>query len=124
MLKSSLPAATLLSITLLISSSCSKSEKAQPKTNAPEAVETSTEVSLQEPVADNIQYIKWTPELNVPDPVSISFDDRGRAYVTQTQRRRANDLDIRGQRDWIPDDVSFTSVEDKKVILKIWNFYG
>ncbi len=118
MLKSSLPAATLLSITLLISSSCSKSEKAQPTTNAPETVETSTEVSLQEPVADNIQYIKWTPELNVPDPVSISFDDRGRAYVTQTQRRRANDLDIRGQRDWIPDDVSFTSVEDKDTFLR------
>ena len=64
-----------------------------------------------------LTFTKWTPHFQVPDPVAISFDPQGRAYVTQTQRRKANDLDIRQNADWIPDDLSFTSTEDKE------NFY-
>lgn len=60
-----------------------------------------------------LKYTKWTPEFDVPDPVAISFDLKGRAYVTQTQRRKANDLDIRNNTDWITDDLSFQSVDDK-----------
>lgn len=64
-----------------------------------------------------LQYSKWSDKINVPDPVAISFDNQGRAYVTQTQRRKSQDLDIRQNQDWIPNDLSFQSVEDKK------NFY-
>ena len=60
-----------------------------------------------------LEYSKWTKTLNVPDPVAISFDNQGRAYVTQTTRRKANDLDIRNNRDWIPNDLSFQSVDEK-----------
>ncbi len=41
----------------------------------------------------------------------------GRAYVTQTMRRKANDLDIRDNTDWIPNDLSFTSPEEKEGLL-------
>ncbi len=58
-------------------------------------------------------YTKWTPNFQVPDPVAISFDPQSRAYVTQTQRRKANDLDIRDNTDWIPNDLSFESPDDK-----------
>lgn len=61
-----------------------------------------------------LKFTKWTPDFQVPDPVAISFDDRGRAYVTQTQRRKSQDLDIRNNRDWIPNDVGFDSVEKKR----------
>lgn len=61
---------------------------------------------------------KWTPDFEVPDPVAISFDHRGRAYVTQTTRRKANDLDIRANRDWIPNDVGFTSVAEKQAFYR------
>lgn len=64
-----------------------------------------------------LKFEKWTPDFPVPDPVAISFDPNGRAYVTQTQRRKANDLDIRPNSDWIPNDLSFQSIEDKM------NFY-
>lgn len=64
-----------------------------------------------------LEFTKWSGDVNVPDPVAISLDSHGRAYVTQTQRRKIQDLDIRENRDWIPHDVGFTSVEDKR------NFY-
>lgn len=64
-----------------------------------------------------LEFSKWSGDLNVPDPVSISFDENGRAYATQTQRRKSQDLDIRQNTAWIPNDLSFQTVTDKR------NFY-
>lgn len=61
-----------------------------------------------------LEFQKWSGSVNVPDPVAISFDNRGRAYVTQTQRRKAQDLDIRSNRDWVPNDVGFQTVAEKR----------
>lgn len=69
------------------------------------------------PDPKQLTFTKWTPDFPVPDPVALSFDPQGRAYVTQTRRRKANDLDIRDNTDWIPNDLSFTSPADKE------NFY-
>ncbi|MEQ1843536.1 MAG: hypothetical protein ABL994_24270, partial [Verrucomicrobiales bacterium] len=60
-----------------------------------------------------LAFTKWSGDLNVPDPVAISLDDHGRAYVTQTQRRQVQDLDIRKNTDWIPNDVGMRNVEQK-----------
>ena len=57
---------------------------------------------------------RWSGALNVPDPVACSVDEKGRVYVVSNTRRKVGDLDIREHTQWIPDDVSFTSVEDKK----------
>lgn len=65
-----------------------------------------------------LKFEKWTPDFQVPDPVAISFDPKGRAYVTQTMRRKANDLDIRQNRDWLMDDLRFESTEDKVAFYK------
>lgn len=72
------------------------------------------EVSGGHPDPKGLAFTKWTPHFEVPDPVAISFDREGRAYVTQTRRRKANDLDIRDNTDWIPNDLSFTSPEEKE----------
>ncbi|QDU92669.1 PVC-type heme-binding CxxCH protein [Lignipirellula cremea] len=69
------------------------------------------------PVREELEFTRWSGSVNIPDPVAISLDNQGRAYVTQTQRRKSQDLDIRGHRQWIPSDVGFRSVEDKR------NFY-
>ena len=61
-----------------------------------------------------LEFTRWSGDVNVPDPVAISFDNHGRAFVTQTQRRKAQDLDIRAHREWIPDDVGFQSVSEKR----------
>ncbi|MEM1293789.1 MAG: PVC-type heme-binding CxxCH protein [Verrucomicrobiota bacterium] len=57
---------------------------------------------------------KWSGDVNVPDPVAVSLDNQGRAYVTQTQRRKSQDLDIRQNRDWIEDEVGFETIDDKR----------
>jgi hypothetical protein len=68
----------------------------------------------EKPNLKSLEFTKWTPDFLVPDPVALSFDNQGRAYVTQTQRRKANDLDIRQNRDWIPADLSFKTPDDKR----------
>ncbi len=70
-------------------------------------------INKVKPTRKQLEYSKWTKSLNVPDPVALAFDNQGRAYVTQTTRRKANDLDIRNNRDWIPNDLSFQSVDEK-----------
>lgn len=69
-------------------------------------------------LAEALEFTKWSGDVNVPDPVAISLDNLGRAYVTQTQRRKANDLDIRANRDWITNDVSFQSVAEKQAFYR------
>ena len=64
-----------------------------------------------------LQYDVWSGDINVPDPVALSVDNLGRVFVTQTRRRKSQDLDIRANREWIPNDVGFQSVDDKR------NFY-
>lgn len=66
------------------------------------------------PDPSRLEFIRWSGNMNVPDPVAISFDNRGRAFVTQTARRKIQDLDIRAFPEWIPDDVGFQSVADKR----------
>jgi putative membrane-bound dehydrogenase-like protein len=61
---------------------------------------------------------KWSGDLNVPDPVAVTTDEKGRVYVAATTRRKVADLDIREHSMWIPDDVSLTSVEEKEAFLK------
>jgi putative membrane-bound dehydrogenase-like protein len=61
---------------------------------------------------------KWSGELNVPDPVAVTTDERGRVYVAATTRRKVADLDIREHSMWIANDVSLTSVEEKEAFLK------
>ena len=61
-----------------------------------------------------LQYHRWSGGINVPDPVAVSVADNGDVYVTQTQRRKIQDLDIRAHAKWVPDDVGLTSVEQKR----------
>ncbi len=60
-----------------------------------------------------VKPFKWSGQLNVPDPTSVTFDEAGNAYVASTTRRKAGDLDIREHRLWIPDDVGLTSPAEK-----------
>lgn len=77
-----------------------------------------TVLSGGHPDPKGLAFTKWTPGFEVPDPVALSFDPQGRAYVTQTRRRKANDLDIRDNTDWIPDDLGFASAEEKEAFYR------
>ncbi len=70
------------------------------------------------PPLPTLQYHRWSGSINVPDPVAISVDSQGRVFVTQTRRRKIQDLDIREHREWIADDVGLTSVAEKRAFLR------
>ncbi len=52
------------------------------------------------------------------NPVAVSVDVDGSVYVTETTRRKTQDLDIREVTWWIPDDLSHTSVQEKSDFFK------
>ena len=48
------------------------------------------------------------------NPVAVAVDVDGTIYVTETTRRKQADLDIREVMNWVVEDLSHTSVEDKR----------
>lgn len=72
----------------------------------------------ENPTLPPIRFQRWSGSINVPDPVAISVDHQGRVFVTQTRRRKIQDLDIRQHGQWVPDDVGLASVSDKRAFLR------
>ncbi len=48
------------------------------------------------------------------NPVAVAVDTDGAIYVTETTRRKVADLDIREVMDWVPEDLSHTSIDQKR----------
>ena len=53
------------------------------------------------------------------NPVSFTFDDQGRCFLVETHRRRTSVFDIRRFQDWLDDDFSFRTVDDRREFLKL-----
>ncbi|MBT5706308.1 MAG: hypothetical protein HOI66_08295, partial [Verrucomicrobia bacterium] len=53
------------------------------------------------------------------NPVAFTFDDQGRCFLVETHRRRTSVFDIRRFRDWLDDDFSFRTVDDRREFLKL-----
>jgi quinoprotein glucose dehydrogenase len=60
---------------------------------------------------------EWASESLLGSPVAISIDHLGRAYITQTTRRKESELDIRSHTDWVTATLALESVQDRE------NFY-
>ncbi len=80
--------------------------------------QTDTSEKEPKPQFPKLEFRKWSGDINVPDPVAVSVDPQGRVYATQTRRRKIQDLDIRNNREWIPDDVGMRTIEDKRAFFK------
>src|SRR5438552_805679 len=57
---------------------------------------------------------EFCPYGTIGSPVGISVDDRGRVFVTETNRRTKGELDIRQHWDYLVGALACTSVEDKR----------
>ena len=70
-------------------------------------------------VADpkTLKYEKWTSDFQIHNAIAMSFDEKGRAYVTGARRRKAADLDIRGHQAWMVEDLRLRTVEDKRELI-------
>ena len=69
-------------------------------------------------IAPGLKIDLWAAEPNVSNPVALAFDNQGRAWVAETNRRKSSMLDIRSFMKWLPDSLAFRSVEDREAFLK------
>lgn len=59
----------------------------------------------------------WAREPLLTNPVALSFDDQGRLYVVETNRRGTVDLDIRAHKDWAYDDLHNQSIAQLRLFF-------
>lgn len=64
-------------------------------------------------VAPGLKVDLFASEPLIANPVSFAFDEKGRAYVVETHRRRTSVYDIRNHTNWLDADFSFRSVADR-----------
>jgi len=65
-------------------------------------------------LAPGFQMKLWAAGALLANPVAISIDNQGAAYITETQRRKSSDLDIRAHRNWMVEDLALQSLEDTR----------
>jgi quinoprotein glucose dehydrogenase len=66
------------------------------------------------PVPGRLVVSTWAPVGFLKNPVALSFDRRGRAYVAQTQRREGGEMQVRTDpANRVIPDHTFRSVEDR-----------
>ena len=60
----------------------------------------------------------YASEPLLANPVSLTFDEKGRCYVVESHRRRTSVYDIRRFPDWLDTDFSFNKVADRADFLR------
>jgi len=69
-------------------------------------------------IAPGLNVEVWASEPLLANPVALSFDQKGRAYVAETYRRRTSAQDIRKHEDWTIEDLALRTMEDRVAFLK------
>jgi quinoprotein glucose dehydrogenase len=115
---------SLLSL-FLMASSCNNTPK-KPKEIPLRIFEDSTTITVRAiearnnisaKVADGLVLSLWASDSLAPDPVALDIDDKGRIYLTRTNRQKNSEFDIRGHRNWMTTSISLQSVEDRQNFL-------
>lgn len=70
------------------------------------------------PCEDGLVRTKVAGDPFFKNPVALSVDVDGSIYVTESQRRKVADLDIREVTWWIPDDLSHSTIEEKQAFFR------
>lgn len=78
----------------------------------------STDVSSDLELADGLSIRPFADYPMLASPVGIEIDDRGVVYVTETNRRKSSNLDIRDHRDWMIEDLNLTTIAEKRRFYK------
>jgi quinoprotein glucose dehydrogenase len=106
------PALAFLS--LLSAAYAEPAPKVKPRKEPPSAAE----VAKAAVVAPGLQLDVWAAEPFLQNPVAFSFDQKGRAWVAETNRRKSSSLDIRSFPEWVADSLAMRSVEERVAFLK------
>ncbi len=93
-----------------------KSDDRAPKGNA--AADTAENAMKNFAVAPGLKVDVWAAEPLLENPVALSFDHLGRAFVAVTQRRRTSVPDIRKHEEWKIENLSLRTVEERIAFVK------
>jgi quinoprotein glucose dehydrogenase len=112
----------LVASTLLVISCMKLAEKAgivSIKEDPNKVLKNATDIRDKTPakVGEGLQLTLWASDSLAPDPVSMSIDDKGRVYLTRTNRQKSSEFDIRGHRDWMIESISLQNVEERRAFL-------
>ncbi len=69
-------------------------------------------------LANGLTLSLWATDSLAPDPIAMSIDNKGRVYITRTNRQKNSEFDIRGHQDWMTASISLQSVEDRRAFLR------
>lgn len=69
-------------------------------------------------VAPGLQVDLWASEPLLANPVAFAFDERGRAWIAETNRRRSSAPDIRKNTDWELPNLALRTAEERGAYLK------
>ncbi|MGS0526894.1 hypothetical protein ACU8V7_18840 [Zobellia nedashkovskayae] len=118
---------SLLALALLITSfsACESKPKKPKETPLVITEDTLTEVSrakeiresISPKVAGGLELTLWASDSLAPDPIAMQIDDKGKVYLTRTNRQKNSEFDIRGHQDWMTSSISLQSVEDRREFL-------
>ncbi|MBC7892011.1 MAG: HEAT repeat domain-containing protein, partial [Sphingobacteriaceae bacterium] len=118
----------LLALLALVVFSCVKMTSSKPSRSAMVVVKEDPALGRQRAkeirnkasvtLAEGLQLSLWASDSLAPDPVSMSIDDRGRVYLTRTNRQKNSEFDIRGHRDWMTPSIALQTVEERRAFLR------
>ena len=82
------------------------------------ASETAEAAKKKLTVAPGLQVDVWASEPLLQNPVAFCFDEKGRAFVVETGRRRSSVPDIRRHDAWRVENLGLRSVEERAAFLR------
>lgn len=104
---------------LLILAACSNPpSNGTPEVTYAEAADFADSSNVSTQLLDGFSLTLWAPGPLISNAVAISIDNQGVAYVSETQRRKSSDLDIRQHRDWMVEDISLQTIEETREFHK------
>jgi len=68
-------------------------------------------------VGEDMKLSLWASYSLVADPIGLSMDELGRAYITRTNRQKNSEFDIRGHMNWATASISWETPEDRRAFL-------
>lgn len=74
--------------------------------------------SIVAKMAEGLELNLWASDSLAPDPIAMDIDNKGRIYLTRTNRQKNSEFDIRGYQHWMTSSISLQSVEDRRAFLR------
>ena len=66
----------------------------------------------------SLRLTEWARQPMLLNPVALSFDYQGRLFVVETARRGTVDIDIRGHKEWVIDDLSNETIPQLRKMFR------